>query len=168
MIFALYGIEYLSMKKILLGLFLLNSAVYAQEISPQVVNATGSTATIGSITLEWNVGEIISATFLSNSSGSITSGQLQPQDGIIGVEEKVNAQVILYPVPALHELNISSADNITHVRIYDTTGRLVFLESPNQKQIVIDVSANSAGIYQVILYNSTGQIILNKSISKVN
>lgn len=156
------------MKKILFGLLLLSGGVCAQEISPQVVNATGNTATIGGITLEWNVGESIGATLLSNSSGSITSGQLQPLDATIRVEEKENAQVVLFPVPALRELTISAEDNIAHVRIYDTTGRLVFLESPNQKQLVVDISAISAGIYQVILYKSTGQIIFNQSISKVN
>lgn len=156
------------MKKILFGLLLLNSAVCAQEISPQVVNTTGGTAAIGNITLEWNVGESVGATFLFNSNGSITSGQLQPLEVTINVEEKEYAQVILYPVPAMRELNISASDNISHIRIYDTTGRLVLLASPNQKQTLIDVSAISTGIYQVILYNSNGQIIFKKSISKAN
>jgi len=144
------------------------ASLQAQNITPSVVNATGGSTTLSATTFEWNVGESIVSTFLSNSGGSITSGQLQPLDVIISVEEKEYSQFILFPVPAMNELNISAADNIAHVHIYDTTGRLVLIESPNQKQMLIDVSAISAGMYQVILYNSTGQIIFNKSISKVN
>jgi hypothetical protein len=140
----------------------------SQFVTPSTINAVGGSGVLGSATLEWNVGESIVATFLSNSGGSITSGQLQPLDVIISVEENVDAQIILFPVPARHELTISAAENLAHVRMYDTTGRLVLLESPNQKQTRLDVSAISAGMYQVVVYNSRGQIIFNKSISKVN
>jgi hypothetical protein len=49
-------------------------SVQAQNITPSVVNATGGSTTLSATTFEWNVGESIVSTFLSNSGGSITSG----------------------------------------------------------------------------------------------
>ena len=154
--------------KIAVPLVLICSVSQAQQITPSVINATGNSAAILNTTIEWNVGESVTSTMQASNGVSITSGQLQPFQTIVGVEEIREEDVVMFPVPAMNELNIAVGEQIDFIRLFDATGRLVIEERPITNPIQLDLSMLSAGVYQVVLYHSNQQKLFSKSISKVN
>ncbi len=156
------------MKKLIFPFLFLTLEICAQTISPSVINSTGNSAVILNTTVEWNVGECVVSTMQTSSGVSITSGQLQPFQTTVGVKEIREEDVTIFPVPAMNELNIAVGEQIDLIRLFDATGRLVIEEKPIHYPIHLDLSMLSAGVYQVVLYNSNPQKLFSKSISKVN
>lgn len=156
------------MFRLLLSLTLLSSISQAQQITPHVINSGGGSALVSGNIVEWNLGETIVSTLPSSSGVGITSGQLQPMDIIIQVEEVATSNVTIFPVPTLNTLNIRAEQNIHQVRVFDSTGRLVIEDHPYQMIFQIDVASLAAGVYQLVLIHSTDHIIFTKSFTKAN
>src|SRR5947209_8436934 len=114
-------------KKLASGIFCLllffGYNVGAQSIAPQVLNATGYSATLKNIQLTWNVGEMAVAT-LSSAKSMLTEGFLQPDIfSTTGIEEEaiqVSESITCYPNPVSSMLHIrQSADLIGAVSVYN-------------------------------------------------
>jgi hypothetical protein len=148
--------------------FVLSTDASGQEITPTVVHASGGSSVVNEVTVEWNVGESVVATLQSTEGISITSGQLQPMVATSDIDEVKPARVLLFPVPAREQLNITSEEMIEQVRIFDHTGRLVWEDTFYQKQIQLNISDLAAGIYHILLTDSFGHGIFDTTISKVN
>jgi hypothetical protein len=156
------------MKKLFFPLLFFCGALHAQQITPSVINATGSSAVLNNVTVEWNVGESIVSTMQASNGVSITNGQLQPAATTVGINENTIADVVLFPVPTRDELNIVTAVPFFGFHIYDSTGRLVISEKSIFTNKTITLATLSAGIYEVILFNQQEQPIFKRTISKVN
>lgn len=156
------------MRRVLFLFILFCNAAHAQQITPDVVNATGGAAVIGTTVVEWNVGESIVASMQANNGVSITSGQLQPTEIITAIRENEWIEVSVYPNPSRNELYIKAPQQVDAIRIYDATGRLIKEEKQINAFSIIDVGAFSAGIYQIVLLDSQRDIIYSQTISKVN
>lgn len=156
------------MKKIIIPTLFFCGALHAQQITPSVVNATGGSAVIGNVTIEWNVGESVVAGLQAVDGISITNGQLQPADASVGIDEETMPEVALFPIPTRDEINVVSAVPFFGLHIYDSTGRLVVLERSMCTNKTMTLASLSAGIYEMILFNEQQQPFFKKTISKVN
>ena len=61
------------------------------------------------------------------------------------------SDVSIYPNPAKDFVNISAAEKIDLIRIYDLTGRVVLQSTPNREKLNINVTDFSKGVYLVKL-----------------
>lgn len=73
-------------------------------------------------------------------------------------------KIMLYPCPVAGKLHIQGVQHITHVEIYDITGRRILcVPSPDEG---IDMSACAPGLYVVKIYTETWQNITRKIIKQ--
>jgi len=68
---------------VITGMFLFANSIKAQQLSSQVINATGSVAAAGNVFFEFSLGESFVQT-LQNGSTTATLGVLQPVDAVSG------------------------------------------------------------------------------------
>jgi len=70
------------------------------------------------------------------------------KEGAILSKESVgtNAEVRIYPNPVISELHISSEKNISSVRIYNTDGKLVFVEKGSDYGKNLKIRRESIGL----------------------
>ena len=61
------------------------------------------------------------------------------------------SDVSLYPNPAKDFVNISAAEKIDFISIYDLTGRVVLKSEPNKENFNLNVTDLSKGVYLVKL-----------------
>ena len=111
-------------------------------------------------------------TTVSNNGNNVYVDDIFVGDIVTGISETASASSFtVYPNPAGNELSVSGYQlwEINSIEIYDMLGQKVFSRKPearSQKQITIDVSALSNGIYFVQLRNNqqtiTRKIILSK------
>ena len=72
--------------------------------------------------------------------------------------------LVMYPNPAIHELNISGINSSTMIRLYTSCGSLV-LEQKIDKDTTIDTDILSEGIYTLYLSsNSNPETVLKKIV----
>jgi len=68
----------------------------------------------------------------------------------IGITDYLADQIVLYPNPSNNIINIKIENtNYTTIEIYDITGDLKFNTGTNSKNVKIDVSDYTTGIYLI-------------------
>jgi hypothetical protein len=96
----------------------------AQKISPQLVNTTGNTLRLGTVTIEYSVGEMAISS-LSSPSNYLTQGLLQPRKKSIVTalanETSSESSIFLYPNPVVENVFIRCQENYSAI-IYTGEG----------------------------------------------
>ena len=138
------------MKKKLLsvGLFLLAVSVNAQ----QVISAQGNSYSNASHTIDYTIGETVTAT-VSNGSNDLTQGFHQTNVVITNVEDlDANILVNIFPNPTSDFVNLSveKFEGLT-LQIYDAAGKLVEQTELSQSLTSFKVSHYSNGTYLLTL-----------------
>ncbi|HEY1038271.1 MAG TPA: T9SS type A sorting domain-containing protein [Bacteroidia bacterium] len=157
------------MKKNLLALLSCASCTIglAQQVSPQVVNSSGTTFSSASAVLSFNVGES-AVTTIGGSGSGITQGFLQPVVGAVGLKEtKQSISFIAFPNPVTDQLTIQTDyKKAVRAKVIDAMGRKVY----DQEMVnnTISVKDLQDGIYQVLLFDSDQKMIGQKTITKTN
>lgn len=105
----------------------------------------------------------------SNPYGDAHTNEVYPaSDGAYSIVEFTKTGTVdnftlnLYPNPTSETFEITSAETIIEVNIYDQTGRLLKQYRPGQNNVNIDVSLLNEGMYYVEINNYTS--IFNKKI----
>jgi len=150
-----------------LSIVLSNHSVFAQSITPSVINSTGGTAAAGNLIIDWNVGESMTTT---QSNGVIvTNGQLQPTDQIISVEElNTDWAISVYPNPSRDEVIITSPNlGFFEASLFDLSGKFI------SKQILVssnrmNIRALSNGSYYLQVRNTATQEFKTITLIKTN
>jgi hypothetical protein len=90
-------------------------------------------------------------------------------NGFVGVDE-VSAdeiQMVLYPNPTNHTINIQSETTIQEFSILDMNGRVVLNQIVNAKQVSdVDISELNRGVYLIKLMDVNGELDVKKIIKK--
>ena len=76
---------------------------------------------------------------------------LDSSDNVLSINDIEDISFILYPNPAINQINIQSKSNIENLSIIDLMGRTVKQQIPNSNESSLDVSDLSKGIYLVKL-----------------
>jgi hypothetical protein len=100
---------------------------------------------------------------LNNPANDTFTNAFGITTGPVGIREFTNEKVLIYPNPAISELNILNiqANHFT-AEIYDATGKLFIREEDNP---VINISSLSAGIYFIKLRAGNSNIYQKVIIS---
>lgn len=97
---------------------------------------------------------------------AITS--IEYRDNYLGMDAGVNelsAEFSLFPNPVINELNISTVDPMTEIKLIDSKGSSVFSKELNHEtKMTIDISKYPVGVYQVVI--SSGSKIGVKTFVK--
>jgi hypothetical protein len=158
----------ISLLVIVYCLFFINGSLYAQSVTPQVINTSAGTATINNIRLDWNVGELPLVVTMQNVI-VLTNGFLQP---FAGSEVNNNTsfspeEIRVFPNPASSfvEINFLTIQKGTiSIRLYNSMGQLVFQNLVAGNGIAhterIDMEKLSATEYflQIVLDPAPGSI----------
>lgn len=136
--------------------------------SQEVVSSSGNSLSNSNGTIDYTVGEVITATH-SNSS-TITQGFHQTNWSLAGIEDQTpNVEVILYPNPVSTILNIeTSAFNNTTYELFDATGKIVRKGNLNGLTTQIDVHGIEPGPYNLRLSNNDNSILKTYKLIKHN
>ena len=141
--------------------------LFAQSITPSVINSTGGTATVGNLVVDWNVGESMVST--QTNGIIVTNGQLQPVDGIISVEELNSSwNVSVYQNPTRDEFVITAPNSgIYEASLFDLAGKFISkqtLMSTNR----MDIRSLANGSYYLQVRNTTSQEFKTITLIKAN
>jgi hypothetical protein len=141
--------------------------MHSQNITPFVINSTGSTQIAGSGILNFNVGES-AVSKISNGSYTITQGFLQPVVFTTAVaKQSTNNSWQVYPNPATNVLNLNPLNykEAVWARVIDNTGKeVLYTEAVNN---TVSLSGLNAGLYQVQILNAKKEILATKQIAKL-
>ena len=157
-------------KKTKLTGFLLaaGSFVYAQQITPSVVNNCGTSFTTPSASITYSIGET-AITKIGNGSNNITQGFLQPLvNGNSIKENKASYNFAMYPNPSSQEVKIESANykEEVFVKLLDATGKLLYSGNLSNGSLFIGNYPN--GLYQLLVLDKDQQLLERKTINKIN
>ncbi len=124
----------------------------AQTVSPQVLNATGTTTSLKTMELSWSVGEPATAT-LSTSGTILTQGFLQPDVRVhnSSIETiNVSSDISVFPNPVHDHLYMTeSRDVVETMSLYNALGQRI-IEQKFDSQ-ALDMSPLKPGIYFINL-----------------
>ena len=150
-----------------LSIVLSNNSVFAQSITPSVINSTGGTATAGNLIIDWNVGESLTTT--QTNGVIVTNGQLQPIDHIISVQElNITWDISVFPNPTRDEFVITTPNaGVFEASLFDLAGKFIskqVLMSSNR----MDIRALSNGSYYLQVRNTASQEFKTITLIKTN
>ena len=95
-----------------------------------------------------------------NSQIQITTRNLADFTILTGINNTVDNDILIYPVPASTVLNIKNIINVSSVEIRDITGKVIIkLDNLNQREIKIPVGNLARGMYFLKLTTPEGKII---------
>jgi hypothetical protein len=95
-----------------------------------------------------------------NSQIQITARNLADFTILTGINNTVDNDILIYPVPASTVLNIKNIINVSSVEIRDITGKVIIkLDNLNQQEIKIPVGNLARGMYFLKLTTPEGKII---------
>ena len=140
------------MKHILLLLIICCCATFAtaQTLTPQVISSAGTTFVNGSTTLDYTVGEPVTAT-LDNGSNQLSQGFHQNDLLITTITNSPSSSgIAVFPNPSVDVVNIQFAkptDN-NKFELYSADGKLLKTEACKAQTISqLDMNAFGCGTY---------------------
>ena len=159
------------MKRLLIlpGVVFLILSLHAQELSPQVVSASGKTFSSPVATLDFTIAEVMTSTF-TNGSNDLTQGFHQPQILFTSVENnEPGVTFSLYPNPTDRFVTIASTlETVMQVHIYDSMGKAIETSSLFNKQITIDLQTLFSGLYIMVITSDAGKPLFTYTLIKSN
>jgi len=130
-----------------------------QTISIDVSMVNNDWRTIKTV-LDIPTGEhILALDFKSTESGSLFQLNWLETSIYTGLEKPATRNDIpvrSFPNPCMHELNISSANELEQIWIIDDTGRIIMEEKTNGNHCVLQTGSLSRGLYIVRIQHSKG------------
>jgi hypothetical protein len=112
---------------------------------------------------------LITYTFTDGSGCENSASQTIVVDDCLSLMDEVEVLFSVYPNPAPQELNIVGIESsAASVHMLDATGRIVLMydNSGNANEILLDVSTLSNGVYTVSIFNGTKtqhtRVVINK------
>lgn len=129
-----------------------------------IVNATGSVADATPATNGAIVGGALDISALTNSVyvDSIVFDNIAPVLGTANFGY-ANNTISLYPNPAQEVLNVSSANSITKIEVYDLLGKKV---ASNKNAKNVNVAALGKGVYIVKVAQENGSVVAKRFIKQ--
>lgn len=82
-------------------------------------------------------------------------------NGTSGIDDIIDSSVdfVLFPNPAINEININSKAIMRTVQIFDVSGRLLYiLKDYSASTLTVNISGWSNGVYNVVIQTSEGKI----------
>ncbi|MCK6648717.1 MAG: T9SS type A sorting domain-containing protein [Bacteroidia bacterium] len=138
------------MKKNLLFLFLILGCKlsYSQTLSPEVISSSGTSMTDGTTTLEWTLGEPVTAT-LDNTQNTLSQGFHQTNIFVTNIPNTVVTGLSVFPNPTIDIVNVqfSSNQKNTVVELYSVEGKLLEKHAVNSRNLELNLSTYPAGSY---------------------
>ncbi|MBN8694884.1 MAG: T9SS type A sorting domain-containing protein [Bacteroidetes bacterium] len=145
------------MKKIFFSSLILLGAgnSFAQTLSPEVISSAGTSMTDGTTTLEWTMGESVTAT-LDNTQNMLSQGFHQTYILVTSISNTVVSGLSVFPNPTINVVNVqfSSDQKNTVVELYSVEGKLLEKHAVNSRSLELDLSAYPAGSYFLRVNNS--------------
>lgn len=145
------------MKKVFFSLLILfgvgNS--YSQTLSPEVISSSGKSMTDGTTTIEWTLGESVTAT-LDNSQNMLSQGFHQTNILVTSIPNTVVSGLSVFPNPTINIVNVqfSSDQKNTIVELYSVEGKLLEKHVVNSRNLELNLSSYPAGSYFLRVNNS--------------
>ena len=106
------------------------------------------------------------------TSGTITTESLMPGEytfGVpgsdVGIQEKPQNNIQIYPNPTHDRLTIRSEQNIDSIVIYDISGRKVLHQNLSNKNNTLNIKALSSGTYFIQIFNK-GKLLKTDKLVK--
>jgi len=150
-----------------LVLFASTIALHAQ-VSPQIVNSSGTTITNDSYSLTYSVGEVAIQLYDGLGEGFLASSY-STLEKALGFQNTTVKKVSVFPNPAQDLVTVTGvSERINQALIYDVNGRrALVVQVENQR---FDVSKLAAGIYTVLFTTSleAREIVARTVIKKLN
>lgn len=152
-----------------------STSIYAQSISPSIINASGGTAILNSNTYEWSIAEMVSVATYSTTSNFVTTGILQPLEEKLSIHllPNSNASISIYPNPftSLISLNVKSDDlKDIQIEVKNLLGQLVYQQDytlqSNNETILVNLNHLSVGPYVIQVNNKINTLLLTEKIIK--
>lgn len=132
----------------------------AQDIGPSIINSTGGSATIGSNTYEWSIGEGVAIHTATAGNTVVTHGVLQPivvsddTSQNIGNTPLAAAQIKVFPNPTESSIYIQPTllpNAALSYTLYDLQGRVLQQEDRalprGNEKVSINIGYLAAGGY---------------------
>ena len=164
------------MKKILI-VFLAVTAViqtFGQNARLDVIASSGEFFSNASNSLSWTLGECIPETF-SFSGNTLTQGFQQSLYVVTSINEFTieGISISAYPNPVSDFINISvKTDNAVlkniGIELYDSQGKILFLDNFNSDIIRLDMNNYSSGFYVLKVKGPESKNFQNFKIQKIN
>jgi len=161
------------MKKQLLtfAAFALLGALKAQTLMPQVVSSSGGSGQNAQGSLDWTIGEPVTAT-VSDGNSTLTQGFQQPTLSLVTAQNENNPSVnmLVYPNPTADFVTLKF-DNVNesqfNYKIFDIAGKLVNEGRATSANPNISFLGLASGTYTISLINQNAKT-QNISIIKQN
>lgn len=84
--------------------------------------------------------------------------------GSLGTNDfKVDQSILIFPNPVVNNLSVSADDTIKSIGIFDIQGRLLQTQMGNERNAIVDMSSNIAGVYFVKITTNKGSKTLKFS-----
>jgi len=151
---------------------LLLMALVGSLSAQSLINTSGNSVKTEKVQLQWSIGEVAIESLIGNSV-ILTQGVHQVWMDLVSVQtfSKDDFTVKAYPNPVRRELQIELQGNKPanmELRLYGVAGKLVYTKkiSMLEEQLAISFSRYDAGIYHLILLNSSGEKLKNLKLIK--
>ena len=164
------------MKKILLLLiaFFWYVMLFSQTLTPIVVSTAGELFSNSSSSLNWTLGETVTATF-SGKDQHLTQGFQQPQYVIYAFDgpQKEQYSIKLYPNPARDFINLKVTSNekpqSLNIELFDLMGNILYETKMTNliDQFTININQFSTSIILLRITDMAGKEIMQYKIIKV-
>ena len=154
--------------KQLIFILLASTTCFSQTISKQVIGTAGKTQSNSNLKISWTAGEPVVG--LMTAGGNQLGNGYYPAMDIqaLSIDDvSLNVEIMLYPNPTSQSLNVSHPDLTSfQIQIVDMNGKQIYAGTI-QKDVPLDVSSYTQGMYLVIIENNvTNQKNTYKIIKK--
>lgn len=140
------------------------AAAMAQSIERQMIGATGFSMQTAVNGMDCTVGEPMIA-YTTTSDNILSQGFMQPDmDGTIQVSSEELDFLLVFPNPAHDHFVLQSGEVITHMEVFDSSGRLVWSMDPHARVVDVNADALAHGLYLLRITTSAQVLIRNIQI----
>lgn len=157
----------------------MSGLVRAQSIGPSTLNAAGGSATIGSATHEFSIGEMVAVHTATGANIIVTQGILQPISRTSGLTDQqfFNQFLNIYPNPSEDLVYFQpsfTSKGILSYQLFDITGKPMmdgrFVLSSGREKQQISLDRFAAGSYMLNLSFEQGGTLYKTTykLQKIN
>lgn len=133
---------------------LLGLSTHAQE----VIGSSGTTNSSATHSLEWTIGETITAT-ANSGTNTVTQGFHQTMLTVSSIEEegtKFNISAFPNPTNSILNITITNCEEELNVQLYDVAGKLIesLIYAEGQESSIINFEKYERGTYYITVSSS--------------
>ena len=139
-------------------------SLYAQQVTPVVINAGGSSGSSSNIFIDWTIGEMPVIATYSGTSLAVTNGFLQAGNGFLPTSLRdlpslTSSEIKIFPNPVSNEMQVQfQLNNAGKIQIilFDISGKKLIdrqlIHSGGSQVHLINLKRYPQGSYQLFLY----------------